>query len=73
LTTSLPKKKSKGNCRYNKPLGLCTKHQIRCRGHDLVHLKDEHCPNCFKQSEKESEKEEENKPDKKSDKKSDKK
>lgn len=50
-THHCPKKsKEEGNCRYNKQKGYCTKHQELCEPHNMIHLQDEDCPTCEKQS-----------------------
>lgn len=37
---------NKGNCRNDKKMGGCKSHQIKCRDHDMVHVKTEGCKMC---------------------------
>jgi len=39
-------KESKGGCRWDGGLKLCSTHQTRCPDHDLVHLTTEECRAC---------------------------
>lgn len=40
--------KSRGNCRWNGKLKLCTAHQELCIDHGIIHLKVEQCGVCEK-------------------------